>query len=192
MVKPWPSCLANHPGLTAILRLIEQHDVKPEQVDAIEVVQASKPPGALIRIFPNNGYEGRFSLRYHLATALVDRKMDLDSYTDEKLARPMIQDLMKKVSVVQDPELVDLPLRLKKGPLEAQFVTVTLRLNDGRVLSQREERGRTLQGEEIYAKYRENAGMGGISANKIERTIELIQGLEDLEDVTELMDTVVR
>jgi len=190
IVKPWPSCLANHPALTAILPLIEQHDIKPEQVNAVEVVQVAKPPGALIRIIPKTGYEGKFSLRYHLATALVDRKVDLDSFTDEKLARPLIQDLMKRMTVVQDPEFADLPLRLQAGPLVDEAVTVTLRLKDGRALSQAEEHGRELKGEEIYAKYRENARIAGLTSNKIERSLELIKGLEDLKDVTELMDAV--
>jgi 2-methylcitrate dehydratase PrpD len=190
IVKPWPSCLANHPGLTAILHLIEKYDIKPEQVNAIEVVQTAKPPGALIRIIPKIGYEGRFSLRYHLATALVDRKVDLNSFTDEKLARPMIQALMKKITVAQDPEFVDLPLRLQGGPLVDEAVSITLKLDDGRVLSQREEHGRELKGEEIYGKYRENARIGGLAEDKIKRSIELINGLENLKDVNELMDTM--
>jgi len=190
IVKRWPSCLANDPGLIAILGLIEQYDIKPEQVDAIEVVQAGKPPGTLIRIIPKTGYEGKYSLRYHLATALVDRKVDLSSYADEKLSRPMIQDLMKKVTVVQDPEFVDLPLRLQPSPLVFDAVTITLRLKGGRVVSQREEHSMPLAGEEIYAKYRENARIGGLAANKIDRSIELVKGLEHLKDVNELIDVV--
>ena len=187
LFKAWPSCWGNHPPLTAILSLIDQYDIKPEQVNAIEVVRSSKPPGPLIRTHPQRGFEGKFSLQYHMATALVDRKVDLNSYTDDKLARPMIQDLMKKVTVVQDPKCANLPLRLQG---DSMFCVVTLRLNDGRVLSQREGRGKELEGEEIYAKYRENARIAGMESNKIERSIELIKGLEDLKDVTELMDTV--
>jgi 2-methylcitrate dehydratase PrpD len=185
--KAWPNCGANHGPLTAIFPLIEKYDIKPEQVNAIEVVTFSKPPGALLRNNPQRGFEGKFSLQYNMATALVDRKVDLNSYTDEKLARPLIQDLMKKVTAVQDPEMADLPLRLQG---EGDFFIVTLKLKDGRVLSQREGRGRQLKGEEIYAKYRENAKIGGIAVNKIERSIELIKGLENLKDVTELMDAV--
>jgi 2-methylcitrate dehydratase PrpD len=190
IVKPWPSCLANHPALTAMLPLIEENNIKPEQVSAVEVVQAAKPPGALIRTLPKSGYEGKFSLRYHLATALVDRNVDVSSFKDEKLARPIIQDLMKKVTVVQDPELTGIPLRLQRGPLEDEAVTVTVRLTDGRVLSRHVEHGADLKEEEIYAKYRKNATVGGMAASKIERTIELVKGFEDLKDITELMDTV--
>ena len=187
LIKAWPCCWGNHPSLTAILRLIEQYDIRPDQVNSIEVVRSSKPPGPLIRTYPQRGFEGKFSLPYHMATALVDRKIDLGSYTDEKLARPVIQNLMKKVKVCQDPELADLPLSLQG---ESMYVIVTLRLNDGRVLSQREGRGKELEGEEVYAKYRDNARIGGVAANKIERSIELVKGLEHLRDVSELMDAV--
>jgi 2-methylcitrate dehydratase PrpD len=189
-VKRWPNCYANHPPIAAILHLIEKYDVKPEQLNAIEVLTFTKPPAALIRTNPQRGFEGKFSMQYSIATALVDRKVDLNSYTDEKLARPMIQQLMKKVTVTQHPDTVDLPPALF-WEYPFQGVMITLRLNDGRVLSEREDHEHDLKGEEIYAKYRENARIGGVTAKDTERSMELIKGLEDLKDVTKLVDTVV-
>jgi len=189
-VKRWPNCYANHPPIAAILHLIEKYDVKPEQVNAIEVLTFTKPPAALIRTNPQRGFEGKFSMQYSIATALVDRKVDLNSYSDEKLARPMIQQLMKKVTVTQHPDTVDLPPALF-WEYPFQGVIITLRLDDGRVLSEREDHEHDLKGEEIYAKYRENARIGGVTAKDTERSMELIKGLEDLKDVTELVDTVV-
>jgi len=189
-VKRWPNCYANHPPIAAILHLIEKYDVRPEQVNAIEVLTFTKPPAALIRTNPQRGFEGKFSMQYSIATALVDRKVDLNSYTDEKLTRPMIQQLMKKVSVAQHPDTADLPPALF-WEYPFQGVIITLRLNDGRVLSEREDHEHDLKGEEIYAKYRENARIGGVTAKDTERSIELINGLENLKDVTKLVDTVV-
>jgi 2-methylcitrate dehydratase PrpD len=188
-IKAWPCCLENHLALTAMFNLIEKYDVKPEQVEAIDVVQPGKGPGPSFRNYPKTGLEGKFSVQYNMATALVDRKVDVNSHTDEKLARPMIQDLIKKVTRVQHPDFVDLPVRLEGG--KPNFAIVTLRLKDGRVLSERVEQARELKREEVYAKYQENARIGGIGKDKIERTIQLIKGLENLKDVTELADTVV-
>lgn len=120
-VKAWPNCASNQPALTAIFHLIERYDVKPEQVDAIEVVTSWKPPGSLHRSSPKRGLEGKFSMPYSMATALVDRKVDVNSYTDEKLARPMIQDLMKKVTFTQDPGCVDLPPELQSGNIRVSL-----------------------------------------------------------------------
>jgi 2-methylcitrate dehydratase PrpD len=188
LVKAWPCGLGSHASLTAIFRLIEQYDIKPDQVNSVEVFKSSHPEaGGYIRHNPQRGYEGKFSMEYILSTALVDRKVDLNSFTDEKLARPMIQNLMRKVTVVQDPEQAELPLRLQG---DTMFNVVTLRLKDGQVVSEREVPVKVLKGEEIYGKYRENARIGGLAENKIERSIELIKGLENLKDITELVDTV--
>ncbi len=189
-VKRWPNCYANHPPIAAVLSLIEKHHVKPEEVKAIDVVTFAKPPAALIRTNPQRGFEGKFSMQYSIATALADGKVDLGSYTDEKLARPLVQQLMKKITVSQHPDTVDLPPSLF-WEYPFQGVIITLRLNDGRVLSEREDHEHDLKGEEIGAKYWENASMGGISSKDIGHSIELIKGLEDVGNITELMDTVV-
>jgi 2-methylcitrate dehydratase PrpD len=188
-IKAFPCGWGNHPALLAILRLIEKHDIKPEQVNAIEVTTASKPPGFLIRTRPQNGGEGQHSMQYSMAIALADRKVDLKSYSQEMFSRPVVHDLMKKVKVTQHPELAGLPVRLRG---EVGFATVTLRLKDGRVLSERQEYGavKGLSGEAINTKYIENAKIGGLSPSKIERSLQLLKGLENLEDTTQLMDAI--
>jgi 2-methylcitrate dehydratase PrpD len=188
-IKPWPFCGANQEAMTAILRLIDRHDVTPEQVDAIQVATPSKPPGVVIRPHPRNGLEAKFSLPYTLATALVDRKIDLDTYSDEKFRRPIVQDLMRRVDHVWHKDFRDRPLRLQG---EVRFALVTLRLKNGQVLSEQSDVSdrKNLRGDEIYAKYKDNAGRGGIELKKVERAIQIMKSLEDLEDMTELMDNV--
>jgi 2-methylcitrate dehydratase PrpD len=190
-IKPWPCCGGNHAPLTAIFRLIEQNDIKPEQVSSIEVATASKPPGPLIRSNPQNGFEGKFSLQYNMAAALIDHKVDLNTFTNEKLSRPEMQQLIRKVSVVWNPVFAE---ESQKSKSEPRYVLVTVKLNDGRVLSERQysHLARQLYGEEVYAKYRENAKFSGIGAKTVERSVELLAGLENVNDVTQLIDTVVR
>ncbi|MFC1966923.1 MmgE/PrpD family protein [Chloroflexota bacterium] len=190
-IKPWPCCGGNNEALTAILHLIEQHDIKPDEVNNINVATSWKPPGSTIRINPRNGFEGHFSLQYNMALALLDRKIDLDSYSDEKFSRPAMQDLIKKVNVIWHPDCVDRPLRLQS---ESRFAIVTLNLKDGRVISEQidTENRKHLVGEEIYDKYTANAKIGGVPENNIERSIELIKRLEELKDIKELMDIVAK
>ncbi len=190
-IKPWPCCGGNHEALTVILHLIEQHDIKPEQVRSIEVATSWKPPGSLVRTNPQTGLEGKFSMQYNMAAAIIDRTVNLNTFTDEKLSRPIMQDMIKKVNVVWHPDFANKPPRLQS---EARFATVTLNLNDGRVLSEQRDIGNTrhLTGEEIYAKYRANAKIGGLSESNIKRSIELIKGLEELDDTTKLVDTITK
>jgi 2-methylcitrate dehydratase PrpD len=188
-IKAWPCCAGNHEALTAIFQLINQYDIKPEEVDAIEVATASKPPGPVIRTRPQKGFEGKFSMQYSMATALVDRKVDLYSYTDEKLSRPIVQQLIKKVNHVWHEDYADKPARLQG---DARFAVVTLRLKDGRVVSERRDVAtRTkLKGDEIYAKYRDNAKIGGLEKSKIDISLKLMINLETVNDVTDVMNAV--
>jgi 2-methylcitrate dehydratase PrpD len=188
-VKRWPNCYANHPPIAATFTLIEKYDVKPEQIEAIEVLTFTKPPAALIRTNPQRGYEGKFSMQHSIATALVDRKVDLNSYTDEKLSRPIMQQLIKRMTVRQHPDTVDLPLSLF-WEYPFQGVIITLKMNDGRVLTEREDHEHELKGKEILDKYQENCKIAGVNEKNMKRSMELVQGLEDVKDVTELVETV--
>ena len=67
---------------------------------------------------------------------------------------------------------------------------VTLRLNDGRVLSERVDVPHgdwddLLSLEELVAKYRDNA-LRVLSSSDSQRTTELVLGLEKVEDIKEL------
>jgi 2-methylcitrate dehydratase PrpD len=47
----------------------------------------------------NDGHKARFCPAYSMAVALIDRKAGLPQYTDERVRRPDVQALMKRVSV---------------------------------------------------------------------------------------------
>ena len=64
-------------------------------------------------------------------------------------------------------------------------------MNDGTVLSHRVEIGRHLQGEDVKAKFRDNARLAGLSKSQIERLIGLIDNLEEVEDVTSIVDASI-
>jgi hypothetical protein len=103
--------------------------------------------------------------------------------------RPEVRSLMSRVNYVQHPDRRDKPQSLQS---ESRFAAVTLKLKNGQVLSEHQgvEGRKTLVGEEVLAKYRMNAEMGGLSASQIDRSIELMDKLETLSDITGLMDTV--
>ncbi|MBE3094265.1 MAG: MmgE/PrpD family protein [Actinobacteria bacterium] len=68
---------------------------------------------------PKTGLEGKFSFQYCLAKVLLDGKLGLAEFTDEKVREANVQKLMKKVKVYIYPELkgkkmlvLDLPLLL--------------------------------------------------------------------------------
>ena len=187
--KGWPCCGGNDEALTAVFDLLQETEINVDQIKEIIIGTSWKPPGPVNRPHPRNGYEGKFSLEYTVATALLDKIIDLSSYSDEKFERPVAQGLMKKVKVIWHPDFIDRPLRLMS---ESRLVSVEIMFNDGRVLSKTQDAGtrKNLSVDDVYGKYRDNARLVGLSEEKIDQSVAFIKALEEQEDITELMDVV--
>ena len=106
-----------------------------------------------------------------------------------KLDGQWCQDLMRKVKVVWHPDCAKKPLRLQS---ESRFITIDIVFNDGRLLSKRQDAAnrKQLKVEEVYEKFGNNAGIAGVTENKISRSVILAKTFEKCEDVTELIDLV--
>jgi 2-methylcitrate dehydratase PrpD len=95
--KRWPCCYCNHRSIGGLLRMIPEHDLKPGEIEAVEI---GFPPGsdtALIASDPKTGLQGKFSIEYVVAATLLDGKVTLESFTDEQVNRPEARRLMRKV-----------------------------------------------------------------------------------------------
>jgi 2-methylcitrate dehydratase PrpD len=189
--KQWPCCGGNYEVLTAVFDFMKEYDIQPDHIRDIVVATSWRPPGPVNRPHPSNGMEGRFSLPYNVATALLDHGIDLASFSDDKFERPAVQDLMRKVKVVWHPDCAEKPLRLQS---ESRFITIDILFNDGRLLSKRQDAAnrRQLGVEEVYEKYVNNARIAGISEDNISKSVTLAKTFEKCEDVTELIDLVCR
>lgn len=189
-IKPYPTGGPSHKSITAILELIEDHKLHAQDVVEVEC----KVSPYLVKHFrrynhPQTASQGRFSMHYAMAAALLDGEVTLKQFTDEKVLAPKAQDLMSKV------KLVELEAEVKEGQMHGdppQIVTVKLR--DGRVHSHqvpfaKGEAQNPMSPEEISLKFRD-CGRLVLSPADIDRTLELVLNLEDLPDITELMDLV--
>src|SRR5256885_303049 len=71
-VKLYPSCAATHPALDALLALKRENHLRPEQIESVEVQVDTITPTLLIYDQPETGLEGKFSMTFCMAVALVD------------------------------------------------------------------------------------------------------------------------
>jgi 2-methylcitrate dehydratase PrpD len=95
--KRWPCCYCNHRSIGGLLQMIPEHGLTPDEIEAIEI---GFPPGsdtALIANDPRTGLQGKFSIEYVAAATLLDGRVTLESFTDEKVNRPEVRRLMQKV-----------------------------------------------------------------------------------------------
>lgn len=125
-IKMFPSQFGTHFGITAGLEL------HPQIADAgaIRRVTLTAPVMAYVdRPRPRKGLEGKFSLQYTVAAALLDGTVGIRTFTDERLAKADMQDLLGKFELVSDPAI---PRRF-----EEMHVALRVELNGGRILEAR-------------------------------------------------------
>jgi len=127
-VKLYPSCAATHPALDTLLDLQRRHRFTAGDVEAIEIGVDAITPTVLVHDRPSTALEGKFSMPFCAAAAMVDAHVGLDSFDDNRLRDDRIVALMPRVRMH-----VDSTLDRSAAPLTQARVTV--RLTDGRVLT---------------------------------------------------------
>ncbi|HEV8680823.1 MAG TPA: hypothetical protein VGQ90_15715, partial [Stellaceae bacterium] len=99
-IKKYPACYCTHRALDAMLDLLAKRPLKPSEIGRI-TVSISKTHSLILRNHaPQTGLEGKFSMEFAIAAAVVSRRASLGEYTDEFVRRPEVQELMRKVRVV--------------------------------------------------------------------------------------------
>src|SRR5262245_45246246 len=95
--KRWPCCYCNHRTISVMREMLKTHDIRPADVQAIEI---GFPPGTdtpLIYTNPQTGLEAKFSIEYSAAATALDGKVGIDTYTDVMVNRPEARAMLKKV-----------------------------------------------------------------------------------------------
>lgn len=95
-IKIFPAKFSTHYAITAALEL-KPRIADPGAIQAIRITAADVPSSDRPR--PRSGLDGKFSLQYTTAAALLDGNVGLGSFTDAKLHRPEMQALLGKTSV---------------------------------------------------------------------------------------------
>src|SRR3989449_6668845 len=187
--KPYPCGSIAQPYMDCALRLREQHRIRPEQIAQIRCRTAEGPLPRLweplaAKQKPPNGYAAKFSLPYLLAVILVKGRAGLAEFTDEAAGDEAVLGVASRVSYEVDPS-IDYP---------RQFIGhVAIRLDDGRLLEERQDRPRggpdlPMTWEEMEAKFRGNATLA-VSEARASRVVEAVARLDRLERLAPLMES---
>jgi 2-methylcitrate dehydratase len=168
-----------------------------EEIDPAEVAQIRLDTFAGAKLIIGGGEGSRYevetkaqadhSLPYMLAVALIDRKLGNDQYEPERIRREDVQTLLRKVEVVEDPNLTT---RFEDGEMPA---IVEVEMEDGtrHFVEKDEFEGHpndSMSWDEIERKFHETAGER-YEAEKREEIIEMVRGLEERQ-VSELVELV--
>ena len=119
-IKLYPCCYALQRPISALAELVTAGDLDPGQVSRIVLRTPEATVTPLIHHRPDTGLQGKFSLEYAAAAALLDRYPGFASFSDEAVRRPTARRLAGLVEIKLDPGgswLLD-------GVLEAAVYTV--------------------------------------------------------------------
>ena len=188
-LKLYPCGFPLQRPIDCAIELADKHNLKADDIEEISCGVHYLIPETVFHVNPQTGLQGRTSIPYCVARAIIDRRMGLAQFTDEKVQDPAVRALMPRVKTVVPPELSREALRGKVNAIAAAAV-MEIRLRDGRTLSTRVEqfRGageRPLSRDELVGKFRETAGTV-LDAARVERVRALVEDLGALADVAEL------
>jgi 2-methylcitrate dehydratase PrpD len=108
-IKKYPACYCTHRALDAMLDLLARHPLKPEEIERITVSLSETHSLVLRNHRPQTGLEGKFSMEFAMAAAVIAGRAGLAEYADAFVQRADVQHLMRRVAIETntdyDPEL---------------------------------------------------------------------------------------
>jgi 2-methylcitrate dehydratase PrpD len=186
-LKAYPCCACSHSPIWATLELARRYDIRVEDVEQVDVKCDPHILSVLVYEKPKTATEGRFSIQFPLSLALLERRVTLQQFTDEKIKEPEIVALMPRIKLLPTPEL-------RQTIATGRSTIVEIKLKDGRQLVERCDfppgtPNNPLSDEELFQKYRSCAKLV-LPEKETEESIELIMNLETMDNICRLLNLV--
>jgi 2-methylcitrate dehydratase PrpD len=184
-VKPYPCGVLSHPSMDAMLKLVREHDITPEQVKRIRLRAGSNILEPLRYLTAKTELEAKFCLPFLLSSIVLRRRAGIREFTDEFVASQPAQRMMTLVETKFDPQIE------AKGFDKIRSV-VEVDLNDGRSFVQASDdryRGgpdRPFTADELKEKFTDCASLA-LSEKRITQALKLINDVDRLKSVRELV-----
>ena len=180
--KKYPSNYFTHRAIDAVLEIRAKHSFRPQEIARIEIDFPDFPHVARV---PKTGLDGKFSVQYCTAVALLDGKVGVESFSDERRFAPDVEALLARTHVNLRK---DIP-----SDISTTYTVVRVRTEDGRAFEARCDvpsgfPGVPLSREERVAKFYDCIGET-LPAAASERLLSDIERLEDLPGVASIMET---
>ena len=181
-IKQYPCCYRSHRALDALFDLMAEHSITYHSVEKV-TVDINLYDSYLMKFpDPKTGEEAKFSYPHIFGAAIMKGKVWVNSFTDESVVDHQYEEARKKIEVVIHPEW-------PTSRVDAR-APVTIALKDGRKFSKELDTPREPTMEELFTRYREAAD-GVLTSDQTEKSLDLLLKMENLKDVSEVMNLLV-
>ncbi|MBZ5705322.1 MAG: MmgE/PrpD family protein [Acidobacteriia bacterium] len=186
-MKFFPTEALTHAPISAVLDLVKENDLHPENVQKIQIRSLARAADILSdpsKYDPHTKETADHSLPYVIAAALAERQVTPAQFEMKKIMDPTIRAQLKKVEVVADPEI-------EKVFPALQRVIVNITTTDGRSFTKQLDYPKgdprnPLSDAEIEEKFAALAE-GVLSPGAQKKLKDAIWNLEKIGSVSKLM-----
>lgn len=183
MIKPFPSLAASHTPMDVTLKLVTENDIKPQDIVRIVNKTYNTVKSHFSNYEPINVMAARLSVPYCIAVCAAKRNGGLDAFHPETIFDPVVQEMLKKVEIVADPELHK--LYPEKFPSNIEIYTKDGKVYKGEMYYAKGSRNNPFSDEEINNKF-SGLSVPVIGKERTEKVITMMENLESVDDITKL------
>ncbi|MAF53704.1 MAG: MmgE/PrpD family protein [SAR202 cluster bacterium] len=177
-IKRFPAQIHMQRPIESVLNLRQSHELRADAVESLTVHMRGEGHSGAV---PKSGLDGKFSVEYCAAAALLDGHVGIDTFTDERRFASDMEALLPRVRVVSEPDLAgaEAVAMLKNGD------TVS-----GRCIEFLGSIGNPMNPDDRKAKFMHCAEIV-LDGEAAERLFDTLGHLEDVDDVSDLMAQLV-
>lgn len=174
------SCHATHSAIEAVLSIVEKERLTPDEIMSITIHTSQLCLDAAGRMAPKTGLEGKFSIPYCVANAILRDNTGMQAFTDEKVNDPEVKVFMKKITVFLDKGI---------EALEAKVTVKTIGEKEYSVFSDILEQIPAFETKrsKIKDKFRDLCGPI-LGERKAEEILDSILSLEKVDNIGDLVE----
>ena len=178
-LRLWPAASAIQSVVGAVFDLIEQSDVRPDEVRQLRVLLAPTPYERHGEMGWGTRFEALLSTRYCVAVTLHDRRCWLDQFEPDSLARADVDAFARdRILVAVDDQVTPEGARIEATLVDGREIGVTRDVPKG-------DASDPVTREELLAKF-QNASAGVLPDAQRDEARELLEGIEEVADVGRL------
>lgn len=188
-IKVYPCCRYSAGHLDACLEIAKRHHPDSQRIDRVMIRSSEYTVKLLARprkMDPQNVVDAQFSMPWQAAIALIDSKIDVDTFTEENIHRQDVRRLMKKVDWVVDEEFE------RRYP-EHYSCAVTVTMEDGTEYTSEVENPKgdwrnPVTQAELEEKFTNLAAREIKDEERVDQIIDFVTGIHKVDNVGKLFD----
>jgi 2-methylcitrate dehydratase PrpD len=186
--KMWAARVPIHPSMEAVKALRKQHEIRPEQIERVDIGLTDGSYKAVgFEYHPTTITSAQLNLQYCMAIMLIENDLFIDQFTEEKIKRPDVLDMVSKIHIRHDPSLDE---ATQGGIARETIVDITLK--NGQKLTRRgtvrgHEGNNPVTRTDVLDKFRKTAN-NRLTTEEQDRMIDLCDHLHELPDARVLLE----